>query len=133
MSLPLQTFQQLPCVPAIPQRSIQSLLPRLYLQKIQNFFYHYGNVHPGRRTALTDHLLYRVCISLGIQFLILLFIPARMRPLIPRPPPVGLVSLPLSFVVHSFRRSSSRLFDIILFEKPPLVKFRQSADRVRNH
>ena len=74
MAFCLQAFQHFRRVSAVPEGCIQTCLPRLYLQKIQDFLYHNGNVHSGRCTAFFNDLLDGIRVFLRLQFFIFFFI-----------------------------------------------------------
>ena len=99
MALSFQLFQHTAGMAAIAQSGVQSHLPRLDLQKVQNLIHHDGNMHTRRGLAALDDLIHIGLILLRLQFLVFLLIVTGMGSLITYPPLMFLlhgVTLPIS-------------------------------------
>ena len=72
MALSLELFQHPPGVTAVAQGGVQTGLPRLDIQKFQNFIHHDGEVHPGGSFAAFDDLFHVVPVLFGVQLFIFL-------------------------------------------------------------
>ena len=57
MSMSFKLFKHCPCVATVSECGIKACLSRLYVQKIYDFFYHYGYVHARRGISLADDML----------------------------------------------------------------------------